>query len=78
MRSRLTGRYRRGDCSGAEKMARIRARYALQDYDAIYAYGDTDEDRQMLDMATKKYFRWQHVEHMPAASHATRRGDEGR
>ncbi len=46
----LTGRYVDGDCCGEEKSKRIRAQYALDRFAAVYAYGDTDEDRQMLEM----------------------------
>jgi HAD superfamily hydrolase (TIGR01490 family) len=58
---RLTGRYLRGDCCGIAKATRIRERYTLSDYETIYAYGDTDEDRQMLDLADRKFFRWQEL-----------------
>lgn len=75
--SRVTGRYLRGDCCGAEKAARIRERYALSAYRTIYAYGDTDEDREMLEMAHRKYFRWQEVSEVPAVTPATLRGDGG-
>jgi phosphatidylglycerophosphatase C len=74
---RLTGRYLRSDCCGEAKATRIRERYALRDYGTIYAYGDTEEDRQMLEMADRKYFRWQEVRQVPPASRATRRGDGG-
>ena len=55
---RLTGRYVRGDCTGAEKVKRIRERYDLTRFARIYAYGDSDEDREMLDLAHEKYYRW--------------------
>jgi HAD superfamily hydrolase (TIGR01490 family) len=55
----LTGRYVRGECSGAEKVRRIRERYDLARFPVIYAYGDTDEDREMLDLAHEKYYRWE-------------------
>jgi len=74
---RLTGRYLRGDCCGEEKARRIRERYALADYATVHAYGDTEEDRQMLEMANRKYFRWEEVREVPAVSRATRRGDSG-
>ena len=54
---RLTGRYVRGDCSGAEKARRIRERYDLDRYAHVYAYGDTAEDREMIDLAHTKCFR---------------------
>ncbi len=58
----LTGRLVDGDCSGAEKALRIRRRYNLARYTVIYAYGDTAEDREMLDLAHKKYYRWNEIE----------------
>ena len=45
--------------SGAEKARRIAERYPLDRYTTIYAYGDTSEDREMLSLAHKKYYRWQ-------------------
>ena len=74
---RLTGRYLRGDCCGEEKARRIRERYALTDYATVHAYGDTEEDRHMLEMADRRYFRWEEVREVPAVSRATRRGDGG-
>ena len=57
----LTGRYVGRDCIGAEKAARIRERYDLAAYPVIYAYGDTEDDREMLGLAQKKYYRWKEV-----------------
>lgn len=56
---RFTGRYLGGDCYGEEKARRIRERYDLARYAAIYAYGDTEEDREMLEMADRRFFRWE-------------------
>jgi HAD superfamily hydrolase (TIGR01490 family) len=58
---RLTGRYVEGDCSGAEKVRRIRQRYQLTRYPLIYAYGDSAEDREMLELAHRKYYRWKEI-----------------
>lgn len=57
----LTGRYVHGDCSGAEKTRRILNQYPADRYSVIYAYGDTSEDREMLGMADKKYYRWEEI-----------------
>jgi len=72
---RITGRYLGGDCCGSEKAKRVRERHRVTDYADIYCYGDTDEDREMLEMATKKYFRWTEVAAVPTPGPATRRGD---
>ncbi len=58
---RLTGRYLDGDCAGREKVRRIRARYDLGRYDTVYAYGDSGEDREMLELAHRKYYRWKEI-----------------
>ena len=61
-RGRITGRYRHGDCSGASKAKRIRERFDLDQFETVYAYGDTAEDREMLSLAHRKYYRWQEVD----------------
>jgi HAD superfamily hydrolase (TIGR01490 family) len=58
---RLTGRYRHGDCSGAEKPRRILERHEPGRYPVVYAYGDTSEDREMLALAHRKYYRWKEI-----------------
>ena len=58
---RLTGRYVAGDCTGREKVRRVRARYALDRYATVYAYGDSGEDRELLDLAHRKYYRWKEI-----------------
>jgi HAD superfamily hydrolase (TIGR01490 family) len=71
----LTGKYVDGDCSGAEKVRRVRQRYDLAGYDLVYAYGDSGEDRELLEIAHRKSYRgteiasWSDVtsfEHPPA------------
>lgn len=57
----LTGGYRGRDCCGVEKAKRILANYDLDSFDTVYAYGDTEEDRAMLDIADKKFFLWKEV-----------------
>ena len=57
----LTGRYRGEQCVGREKSRRVLERYELRQYAAVYAYGDTEDDRDLLNLADKKYFRWQEI-----------------
>lgn len=59
---KLTGRYLGGDCSGAVKRERILSRYRISDYRYVHAYGDTDEDRPMLDLADRRYLCWRAVD----------------
>lgn len=53
----LTGRYAGAQCVGEEKARRIRQQYRLQDFDRIFAYGDTAEDDAMLALADAPWFR---------------------
>ena len=57
----LTGGYLGGDCTGPEKARRVRTRFDLSKYRAVYAYGDSDEERALLRLAHKRYFRWREL-----------------
>jgi HAD superfamily hydrolase (TIGR01490 family) len=57
----LTGKYVDGDCSGAEKARRVRQRYDLARYDLVYAYGDSGEDRELLEIAHRRSYRWTEI-----------------
>lgn len=52
---RFTGAYRSQDCSVTQKKWRILQRYHLEDYQAIYAYGNSKEDLAMLSLADYPY-----------------------
>jgi len=54
----LTGRYLYGDCTGPRKAASIRERLTLSDYKTIYAYGDSAEDAELLELAHRRFYRW--------------------
>jgi HAD superfamily hydrolase (TIGR01490 family) len=58
---RLTGRYLGAQCVGEEKSRRVRGSCDLDAFAAVYAYGDTHEDLEMLNLADRKYFCWQEV-----------------
>lgn len=53
----LSGDLAGANCNHAEKANRIRAKYDLSSFDMIYAYGDTEGDRAMLDLATEAFYR---------------------
>jgi HAD superfamily hydrolase (TIGR01490 family) len=72
---RMTGRYRQGDCSGAKKAERVRAAFDLERFDTIYAYGDTAEDREMLALASRRYYRWKEVNEQEWAGDQRARAD---
>lgn len=58
---RMTGRYRRAQCVGAEKVRRVRERYPLEQFRSVYAYGDTHEDNELLELAQHRWYRWQEL-----------------
>lgn len=62
----LTGFYEGLQCVGATKQSRIESRVNFRDFEAIHAYGDTSEDREMLELATHPHFR-----EMPPADTST-------
>jgi phosphatidylglycerophosphatase C len=53
----LTGRYEGEDCTGSVKASRVRERFSLAQFADIYAYGDTAEDRELLGLASRRFFR---------------------
>jgi phosphatidylglycerophosphatase C len=55
--SRLTGRISGLNCHGQEKVRRIKEAYPLDQYQDIYAYGDTGGDRPMLALATHSFYK---------------------
>ncbi|WP_352337945.1 HAD family hydrolase [Psychrobacter sp. 16-MNA-CIBAN-0192] len=58
-RESLTGKYANADCSGEEKAKRVKSLVNLDEYQKIYAYGDTKEDEALLKIADEQYFQWQ-------------------
>jgi HAD superfamily hydrolase (TIGR01490 family) len=58
---RYSGRYRGRQCVGAEKPRRVLEQYNRDDFDRVYAYGDTSEDLDLLRIADRKYFSWREV-----------------
>ena len=51
----LTGNYISEDCSCEQKKIRIQQQYNLDDYQHIYAYGNSEEDLEMLSLADYPY-----------------------
>lgn len=55
---KLTGIFKTPNCKGKEKVDRIRRIFNLSNYNEIIAFGNSDGDKQMLELATKKYFKY--------------------
>ena len=51
----FTGRYSTPDCSCDQKRIRILEKYDLNQYDKIYAYGNSIEDTEMLSLADHSF-----------------------
>jgi phosphatidylglycerophosphatase C len=58
---RVTGRFLTRNCSGKEKVKRIKECVDLALYDYIYAYGDSPGDYAMLSLAHERYYRGKRV-----------------
>jgi HAD superfamily hydrolase (TIGR01490 family) len=56
----LTGHYEGGDC-GPHKAQLIRARYDVDAYSQVHAYGDSREDLGMLALAQQRWYRGRQV-----------------
>lgn len=54
---KLTGKIDGKNCSGEEKVRRIKELYNLEKYDPVYCYGDTNGDKNMLSLATFPYYK---------------------
>jgi phosphatidylglycerophosphatase C len=55
--NKLTGNFSGKNCHGEEKVKRIRDFYDLDKFENIYAYGDSDGDKQMLKIANKSFYK---------------------
>ncbi|MBN2161265.1 MAG: HAD-IB family hydrolase [Spirochaetes bacterium] len=58
---RFTGRILGENCSGPEKARRIREKISLDDYEYIYAYGNSGGDAEMLALAHERYYQWKRM-----------------
>jgi len=53
----LTGKYHGKNCHGEEKVTRIGVQYPLDQFDEIYAYGDSSGDKPMLALAHHAFYK---------------------
>ena len=54
----LSGALAIPNCRGPEKIRRLREILNPEEYSPIYAYGDSDGDREMLALADRPVYRW--------------------
>jgi len=55
--AKVTGLFASKNCYGIEKVNRIKELYNLNEYDYIYAYGDSSGDRELLELADEKFYK---------------------
>jgi phosphatidylglycerophosphatase C len=58
----ITGKFEGKCCDGIEKVKRIQKKYNIENYDTIFAYGDSRGDKDMLKIADIGFYRWTIIE----------------
>lgn len=53
----FTGKFATKNCKGKEKVNRIKKKYNLAEFDKIYAYGDSQGDKEMLAIADESFYK---------------------
>ena len=53
----LTGKFLTKNCYGIEKVNRVKEAYNMNDYDYIYAYGDSRGDKELLELANESFYK---------------------
>ena len=56
--NKLTGKLKGNNCIGPEKVSRINKKYNLKTSDYIYAYGNSRGDKEILNIANEKFYRY--------------------
>lgn len=55
--SKLTGKFATKNCYGIEKVNQVKNFYNLDLYDYIYAYGDSNGDKELLALADESFYK---------------------
>ena len=53
----MTGKFLTKNCYGIEKVNRVKEAYNLDNYDRIYAYGDSRGDKELLGLSDKSFYK---------------------
>ncbi|HLA58970.1 MAG TPA: HAD family hydrolase [Puia sp.] len=53
----ITGKLEGKNCSGGQKVIRIKERWDLKVYEEIYVYGDSPADKPMMALATRSFYQ---------------------
>jgi len=54
---KITGNLSTPNCRGEEKVRRIKSLYKLDEYEHIFAYGDSPSDKYMLELANEHFYK---------------------
>jgi len=54
---KITGKFGTENCYGREKAVRVRTALDLSVYQVIYAYGDSSGDRELLELANRRFYK---------------------
>ncbi len=55
---KLTGRINGKNCYGKEKVIRLKRNINIRDFDEISVYGDSKGDKELLSIATKRFYKY--------------------
>lgn len=55
--NKLTGKFSTKNCYGIEKENRVKEVYDLDEYEYIYAYGDSSGDKELLALANESFYK---------------------
>ena len=55
--NKFTGKFATKNCYGKEKVNRVKSIYKLEEFEYIYAYGDSKGDKEMLFIANKSFYK---------------------
>lgn len=55
---KFIGKFATKNCYGVQKVKRIKEAFNLEDYETIYAYGDSKGDAEMLSIADTSHFKF--------------------
>lgn len=55
--NKLDGKFSTKNCYGLEKVSRIKKEYNLDEYQQVYAYGDSKGDKELLSLADEAFYK---------------------
>jgi phosphatidylglycerophosphatase C len=56
--SKVTGKFSSPNCYGDEKVTRLKSYLSLNEFEKVYAYGDSKGDLPMLALANEKFYKY--------------------